>query len=166
MTYLLDANVFIEAKNRHYGIDFCPAFWTWIYREHVAQKVFSIGEVAEELHAGNDDLAKWARGGIKPMFTQLDDAAVERLSEVVKWVQSQPHQTSAKQEFLAGADSRIVAYALAHKYTIVTHEVPAKSFKKIKIPDVCIAHSIECITPFELLRREKARFVLSNNSAS
>ena len=27
MAYLLDANVFISAKNLHYGLDFCPAFW-------------------------------------------------------------------------------------------------------------------------------------------
>ena len=26
MAYLLDANVFIQAKNLHYGLDFCPAF--------------------------------------------------------------------------------------------------------------------------------------------
>ena len=25
--YLLDANVLIQAKNLHYGFDFCPAFW-------------------------------------------------------------------------------------------------------------------------------------------
>jgi len=25
MAYLLDANVFIAAKNLHYGFDFCPA---------------------------------------------------------------------------------------------------------------------------------------------
>ena len=25
MAYLLDANVFIQAKNLHYGMDFCPA---------------------------------------------------------------------------------------------------------------------------------------------
>jgi Domain of unknown function (DUF4411) len=28
MAYLLDANVFIQAKNLHYGFDFCPAFGT------------------------------------------------------------------------------------------------------------------------------------------
>ena len=27
MAYLLDADVFIRAKNLHYGLDFCPAFW-------------------------------------------------------------------------------------------------------------------------------------------
>jgi hypothetical protein len=26
MAYLLDSNVFIQAKNLHYGFDFCPAF--------------------------------------------------------------------------------------------------------------------------------------------
>ena len=28
--YLLDSNVFIQAKNLHYGFDFVPAFWDWL----------------------------------------------------------------------------------------------------------------------------------------
>ncbi len=40
MAYLLDANVFIEAKNRHYGFDFCPAFWDWLKKGHTVGKVF------------------------------------------------------------------------------------------------------------------------------
>ncbi len=39
MAYLLDANVFMTAKNLHYGFDFCPAFWEWIVREHQAGNV-------------------------------------------------------------------------------------------------------------------------------
>ncbi len=30
MRYLLDANVFIEAKNLYYAFDICPGFWTWM----------------------------------------------------------------------------------------------------------------------------------------
>ena len=30
MAYLLDANIFIQAKNLHYGLDFCPVFWDWL----------------------------------------------------------------------------------------------------------------------------------------
>jgi hypothetical protein len=30
MAYLLDANVFIQTKNLHYGFDFCPAFFTFM----------------------------------------------------------------------------------------------------------------------------------------
>ena len=35
MMYLLDSNVFIEAKNRHYPFDVVPAFWDWLVRAHV-----------------------------------------------------------------------------------------------------------------------------------
>ena len=28
MAYLLDANIFIQAKQLHYGFDFCPACFT------------------------------------------------------------------------------------------------------------------------------------------
>ncbi len=34
MAYLLDANVFIDAKNRYYGFDFCPGFWDWVDLAH------------------------------------------------------------------------------------------------------------------------------------
>lgn len=40
MAYLLDTNVFIEAKNLYYGFDFCPAFWEWVLASHAAKKVY------------------------------------------------------------------------------------------------------------------------------
>jgi hypothetical protein len=39
-------------------------------------------------------------------------------------------------------------------------EVPASSSKKIKIPNACIGLGVKCMTPFEMLRNERARFVL------
>jgi len=59
MAYLLDADVFISAKDLHYGFDFCPAFWDWLVQEHGAGKVFSIERVYDQLRAGNDQLARW-----------------------------------------------------------------------------------------------------------
>ena len=43
---------------------------------------------------------------------------------------------------------------------MVTHEVPSASNRKIKIPDACIGLGIKFMTPFEMLRRERAKFVL------
>ena len=43
---------------------------------------------------------------------------------------------------------------------MVTHEVPSGSSRKIKIPDICIGIEIKCMTPYEMPRRESARFVL------
>ncbi len=42
MPYLLDANVFIQAKRLHYGMDFCSAFWAWLIAKNAANEVFSI----------------------------------------------------------------------------------------------------------------------------
>jgi hypothetical protein len=39
--------------------------------------------------------------------------------------------------------------------------VPANSGKKVKIPTACIGLGMKCMTPFEMLRAERARFVLA-----
>ena len=49
MPYLLDSNVFIEAKNNHYGFDICPAFWEWLLKANRNGQEVSILEVAEEI---------------------------------------------------------------------------------------------------------------------
>ena len=62
--------------------------------------------------------------------------------------------------FLQVADYYLVARALAHADVVVTHEVVSASINKVKIPDVCIGMGIKCMTPFEMLRVERARFIL------
>ena len=57
MPYLLDANVFIQAKNLHYGMDFCPAFWDWLIQANAAKQVFSIEKVGDEIQPAVDELA-------------------------------------------------------------------------------------------------------------
>ncbi len=61
MAYLLDANAFIEAKNRFYGFDFCPAYWGWLEHAHAEGTVFSVERVAGEIEAGDDELVDWSR---------------------------------------------------------------------------------------------------------
>ena len=62
--------------------------------------------------------------------------------------------------FLQVADDYLIAHALTHRHTVVTHEIASTSVKKIKIPDACIGLGIKCMTPFEMLRLERARFIL------
>ncbi len=164
MAYLLDANVFIEAKNRHYGFDFCPAFWDWLAEAHEADKVFSIKKVREELEAGKDDLARWAKARARGFFLEPDSKVVASLETVANWVNNQGYSSAAIKAFLGSADYYLIAHAHAHGHTVVTHEVASDphnpSLRRVKIPDVARASGVECITPFEMLRREGARFVL------
>lgn len=161
MAYLLDANVFIQAKNLHYGLDFCPAFWDWLIQQNEAGIVFSIEKVADEIHAGNDELGGWAEDRGKDFFLAPDQKLLSVLGAVSTWATSQDYDQAAVSTFLQIADYYLVAHALAHGFTVVTHEIAAASTKKIKIPNACVGLSIKCMTPFEMLRREQARFVLA-----
>ena len=60
MVYLLDANVFIQAKNLYYPFDVCPGFWDWLIAQNAAGNLFSIEKVGDELGAGSDELTVWA----------------------------------------------------------------------------------------------------------
>ena len=62
MSYLLDADVFIQAKNLHYGLDFCPAFWEWLIASNAAGLVLSTEKVGDEIEASADELSAWANG--------------------------------------------------------------------------------------------------------
>jgi hypothetical protein len=160
MAYLLDANVFISAKNLHYGLDFCPAFWDWIIANNASGGVFSIEKVGDEVLALADELSAWADARGAGFFLRPDADVFPALAAVSAWASGQRYEPSAVSTFLQVADYYLVAHALAGQHTVVTHEVPSASTRKIKIPDACIGLGIKCMTPFEMLRRERARFVL------
>jgi hypothetical protein len=160
MAYLLDADVFIRAKNLHYGLDFCPAFWDWLIAENVTGKVFSIEKVGDEVQAVADELSDWAKDRGEEFFLPPDAALLPALGTVSQWASGQKYEQSAVSTFLQVADYYLVAQARASNHIVVTHEVPSASVRKIKIPDACIGLGIKCMTPYEMLRLERARFVL------
>jgi len=160
MTYLLDANVFMAASRLHYGLDFCPAFWEWLIVANKDGRVFSIERVANEVQAGDDALAEWASSRGSEFFLKPDTALQSALGTLARWATSQQYEPAAISTFFQVADYYLVAHALAHKHVVVTHEVPASSTKRIKIPDACIGVGVRHMNPFEMLRRERARFIL------
>lgn len=160
MTYLLDANVFIQAKNLHYGLDFCPAFWQWLLDNNAAGRVFSIDKVADEIAEGGDELTDWMRDHGNGLFVKTGAAVAAKFGAVSSWAMQQQYEHAAINTFLQVADYYLIAHALADGHVVVTHEVPANSNKRIKIPNVCIGLNLRFMTPYEMLRRERARFVL------
>jgi len=165
MPYLLDSDVFIQAKNLHYSFDVCPAFWEWIDVAHERGLVFSIEKVRGELIAGDDELAAWAKARGDEFFLAPDNAILPSLAAVSAWAGSGAYEPAAVSTFLQVADYYLVAHAHAHAFTVVTHEVAAQTVKKIKIPNACIGLGVTVMSPYEMLRIEKARFVLGGTVA-
>ncbi|HAY29244.1 MAG TPA: DUF4411 domain-containing protein, partial [Candidatus Accumulibacter sp.] len=89
MTYLLDAKVFIQAKNLHYGLDFCPAFWDWLIDNGAGGRVFSIDKVADEIAAGADELNDWVRERGHGLFLRTGVSVAAQFGAVSTWVTQQ-----------------------------------------------------------------------------
>jgi hypothetical protein len=162
MPYLLDSNVFIEAKNRHYSFEVCPAFWDWIDWEHTNCKIYSIAKVKDELTQGNDELAQWAEKRGSDFFLPLTETDRKSLDALSKWANESNYEKQAISKFLDLADYCLVAQGHSHHLEVVTHETSSNSpsGKKIKIPDACKAMEVQSLNPYEMLGREKAKFIL------
>ena len=116
--------------------------------------------VRDEVLAIDDDLSAWATQRGDEFFLKPDPPIVASLSAVSTWAQGGSYEPAAINTFLQVADYYLVAHAHAHGLVVVTHEIASNSTKKIKIPNPCIDLGIKCMTPYEMLRVEKARFTL------
>lgn len=105
--YLLDANVFIQAKNQYYTFEICPGFWESLVLENKKNTISSIDRVKTEIDKGNDELKDWANdAALKALFKKADDkAVVDWFAKIMNFVQNEPQYTpGAKADFAACAD--------------------------------------------------------------
>jgi len=162
--YLFDSDVLIKAKNLHYSFDVVPGFWDWLDAKFGVGEVGSVERVRDELVSGNDELARWIAQR-RNRFAGATPAMANSLKSVTYWATSQQFTPAALQKFLSSADLHLIAFAHAHNHVVVTHEKSEPGARKaIKIPDVCLAFKVDCIGPFEMMRRESVRLVLGANS--
>jgi len=83
--FVLDANVFIEAKNKYYGFSLCPGFWKALIAQHKKSRLCSIDKVLDELGHERDALSDWAKGTVPDTFFKKtqDQAVTGALQEMV-----------------------------------------------------------------------------------
>jgi len=165
MTWLLDTNVFINAAQKYYAMDFCPGFWEWL-KQH-ADQIHSLEMVKAELAAKEDELYRWCEAQLpEDFFREADDDVQTSYLDVVEYVNhlpESPYSQVKKDAFLDGADPMLVAYAMKHGETLVTNEKfnPA-AHKKIYLPNVANYFNINCADIFQVMRELDARLVLES----
>jgi len=147
--YVLDANAFIQAKRRFYGLDFCPGYWQALVWYQRRERLCSIDRVRDELLRGGDDLSEWVRdqfGNAAFAATSTSEVA-DVFRQMLEWVMAQAQFLDpAKDGFQHVADGWLAAFAKAEEFDPVAR-------KKVPLPNVCRAFDVEVITPFEMLRR-------------
>jgi hypothetical protein len=153
--YILDANIFIEAKRRYYAFNLCPGFWDSLLHHNSMGNLESIDRVRNKELSEGDDLDAWSKKS-PYLFASTDSKFVlADYGDIIQWVQSQERFTNAaKSEFSSGVDAWVIAYAKANNAIVVTHEVSApKSRTDVKIPDVCNHFNIKCTNTFDMLQK-------------
>lgn len=160
MTYLIDTNVLIEAKDRYYNFERVPAFWSWMEAEHEKGLLFSVAKVLTELSGRKDELERWAKKLPKGFFLQPDTATTKVMAHLTDWASNHHNYSDlAVQEFLDSADYVLVAHGCAHNFTVISQEQPAPDAKKrIKLPDACNSVDVEWLHTFAWLDVRKPRF--------
>lgn len=160
ITYEIDTNVFIEAKNRYYRFDMPPGRWFWdlIDRAVVAGIAQSAERMCAELTPAKDELTIWAAGHGDEFWIPPDSAILTEVKTLVEWAQHRVTggptglKQSAVDEF-AGGDVFLVATAAARGLTVVTHELSSPAARKrIMIPDACAAIGLPCVDPWTMLQ--------------
>ncbi|MBK5261046.1 MAG: DUF4411 family protein [Peptostreptococcaceae bacterium] len=163
MKYLLDSNIFIQAKNSQYPFDAFPGFWEWLKRDMEAGIVASIEPVYKEIIKGNDELGDWVKVCQEcGCFLSVDDSKTQtKFAEVASWAvdPAQDFKPTAYQEFLQVADSWLIAKAHSTEATVVTLEkFDPQCKKRVLIPNACETFGVEYINTIELIRRIGVKF--------
>jgi uncharacterized protein DUF4411 len=164
VTYVLDSNIFIEAKQRYYAFDVCPGFWDALVWQHGQGRIVSVDRVKTELEEFADELSVWVTGTMpEGCFFDTDmDVVTDAYAEAIAWVMGQAQFTdAAKAEFAdaENADAWVIAFAKAMDATVVTHEKPNPHVqRKVPIPNVCDALGVPYVDTFEMLRQLTTQF--------
>lgn len=153
MNYLVDSNVYIEAKNRYYRMTFCPGFWDWMDEKLAVGDVGSIHMVYRELADKGDSLADWVKAR-SDLFAESDSEDTQKVfTDIAEFVTAHPVLAEPHVgEFLSKADSWIIAHACTTGAAVVTHEALApEDSKRVKIPNVCKQFDVKYCDTFDLL---------------
>ncbi|UUX91989.1 DUF4411 family protein [Methanoplanus endosymbiosus] len=157
MKYLLDSNVFIEAKNRYYSFKIAPGFWNWLEIFTEEQSFLTIREVRNEITENDDELKEWISEFPLNCFIEADREIQDKMREVTNYVTNNKRfSRENKNFFLSRADPWLIATAMTGDYAVVTHETKAgPGTKKVKIPNICETFNVEYITIFDLMKIQK-----------
>jgi hypothetical protein len=165
--YLIDANIFFQAKNFWYQFGFCQQFWTWLEDGHSADVLFSIKKVKKEIADGvaSCPVKGWVKHSLDSSFF-LDDEKVGKVNLHYASLMDWAAQQQAKQVYSYAAlatfankdkaDAYLVAAAKHYDCVIVTAETPTtgtKGVNNIKIPNAANAVGVQTITLFQLLSK-------------
>lgn len=152
--FLIDSNVFINAKYFHYNFNYCKMFWDYLVDLHKNDIVFTINSVKKELMAKPDEISHWINHEVPASFFLDEMSSMANYAKLMNWSQKLDVIDKAKEDFASQskADAFLIAHAMTHNFSIITHERSQPGAKKrIMIPNAADAHGVNTLTIYEFL---------------
>lgn len=153
MTYVFDTSAFIEAWVRSYPPDSFPQLWEKVDGLVDAGDLIAPEEVLEELRARDDDLHTWVKARAGKIIQPTSRALMLEARAVLA---DHPMLTKGGTGRSAG-DPFVIALAALRSCPLVTQE-KGGSATKPRIPYVCGARGVGCMTLLEVIRAERWSF--------
>ena len=153
MRYCIDTSAILDGWVRYYPPDVFPALWQRLEQLVATGDLGATEEVLRELERKEDDAYAWAKGH-DGMFVAIDEpiqlAVAELLGRYQRLVNDQRNRSMG--------DPWVIALAQIHGCAVVSGEQRSGNLNRPKIPDVCDALGVRCISLLQLIREEKWLF--------
>ena len=153
--YLMDANVVIRAHADYYPLDRLPMFWAWLLSVAEAGCVAMPLEIFEEVCTSPDLLGQWLRRTeVRKAIVLNEPTNMAAVQKVI--AEGYAPDLNDVELISLTRDPFLVAAGLGGPDRVVaTREVskPKRQRANRKVPDVCAAMGLDCISDFELWRR-------------
>lgn len=162
--YLMDSNSFISPANKYYKHSVFPSYWNWLGGQ-IGKNIYITTDIFKELTVQSDDLKDWVTHLTSPncVNPSRDQKTLIAYGKVMDFLNTSKYYSNVSADLWAKgtkADPWIIAYASAYNLTVVTEEKSNlrgiinsgnATRKEPKIPDVCEAMNIPCITLDEMI---------------
>ena len=147
MIYCIDSSAWLDGWVRDYPQDVFPTLWDKL-AERVSDGVLKCSEeVYVELKKKDDGIYDWLKARkevVVPIDEPIQGIVSELLEKYPRLVDTHRNRSQA--------DPFVIATAEILQGVVVTGEKPRGNLEVPKIPDVCDARNIRCISFLEMLR--------------
>lgn len=152
-TYSCDTSAFLDAWARHYPPDTFPGVWEQIGNLVVRGRILFIDEVVAELGRKDDGAEQWVLARPESIIAidgRIQDAVTDLLRDHQRMLDTRRNKS--------GADPFVIALAQVRRCSVLSGERSTGSLRRPKIPDVCAAIDISCVSLLDMFRAEGLQF--------
>jgi hypothetical protein len=152
MSFCVDTSAWLDGWRRNYPIDVFKSLWISIEALVDKGEIIASEEVYVELAKKDDDLHDWIQAR-KSMLVAPDETIQQRVAELLGKYPRLVDTLKGRSQ----ADPFVIATAMERGAAVVTGELTGTADKP-RIPFVCQAEGIRCITFLDMIRELKLTF--------